>query len=158
MTTTVPTVASRRETYARAWVMTAGQLGAVGGAVGWALGWRFGHLLVTLSLVLVIAGMWPGKFRPRRSVANSYVIVGRHLKAGDAVDVARKAAHHYRKFAAKYPTEGLLPLAGTLDWHRSLLRQLGRHEEAEPSSAGTNWCRSPRRRSSSSAPWWPRRT
>ncbi|TDO45491.1 tetratricopeptide repeat protein [Kribbella sp. VKM Ac-2571] len=125
-------VKGRRDTYVRIGMMTVGDLGVVGGLAGWILGWRFGHLLVTLSLVLLIAGMWPGKFRPRRSVAGGYVLVGRHLKGVEALDSARKAAHHYRKLAVKHPDEGLVLLAGTLDWQRALLRELGRHEDAEP--------------------------
>ena len=125
-------VKGRRDTYVRIGMMTVGDLGVVGGLAGWILGWRFGHLLVTLSLVLLIAGMWPGKFRPRRSVAGGHVLIGRHLKGVEALDSARKAAHHYRKFAARHPDEGLVLLAGTLDWQRALLRELGRHEEAEP--------------------------
>lgn len=122
----------RRDSYVRIGMMAVGDAGVVGGLAGWILGWRFGHLLVTLSLVLLIAGMWPGKFRPRRSVAGGYVLVGRHLKGAEALDNARKAAHHYRKFAARHADEGLVLLAGTLDWQRALLRELGRHEEAGP--------------------------
>lgn len=123
---------SRRDDYVRLSLMTVGDLGLVGGLISWILGWRFGHLLVTLSLILLIAGLWPGRFRLRKSVAGGHLLVGRDLKGEEALGQARTAAHHYRKLAAKHPDEGLLLLATTLDWQRSLLQNLGKHAEAVP--------------------------
>lgn len=123
---------SRRDDYVRLSLMTVGDVGLVGGLISWILGWRFGHLLVTLSLILLIAGLWPGRFRLRKSVAGGHLLVGRGLKGEEALGQARTAAHHYRKLAAKHPDEGLLLLATTLDWQRSLLQNLGKHAEAVP--------------------------